>query len=293
MKNSKPFISIIMNCFNGEKYLREAIDSVYAQSYYNWEIIFWDNASTDNSAIIAKSYDKRIRYFYSKQNVVLGKARVLAVNEAKGKYLAFLDCDDLWHSDKLKKQVKIADNNIGFVYSRSEIISGSGDILGYIPEKENPGIFGEVFGELAKENFVPFLSALVPKEKYYIIGGFNEKYKNSVDYDLFLKLSYQYRVVFIDEILCKYRQHSDNLSLSQMSLGIEENISTIKLFIPDNRAIIGVNYQYATLFFNYIKEKKFYKAITILIKNRVLRLVFLRTVKKLKIILFYRAINKT
>ena len=278
----EPLVSVIMNCYNGEKYLREAIDSVYAQTYKNWEIVFWDNASTDNSAIIAKSYDKKIQYFHTKQNTVLGKARILAVNEAKGKYLTFLDCDDLWCRNKLEKQVEIVDDNVGLIYSRSEVISGNGKTLGIIPKKEKPAIFGEVFGELAKDNFIPFLSALVPKDKYYAVGGFSEKYKNSVDYDLFLKLSYRYRVAFIDDILCKYRQHSDNLSHSQMSLGIKENISTIRLFTPDNRAVIGINHQYSILVFNYIKEKKFYKAIMILIKKDVLWLVLLRIAEKLK-----------
>jgi len=59
-------VSVIMNCLNYSKYLREAIDSVYVQTYKDWEIIFWDNASTDNSAEIARSYDRRLRYFRSK-----------------------------------------------------------------------------------------------------------------------------------------------------------------------------------------------------------------------------------
>ena len=61
MEKDAPLVSVIMNCFNGEKYLHEAIDSVYAQSYHNWEIIFWDNASTDDSACIAKTYDNKLK----------------------------------------------------------------------------------------------------------------------------------------------------------------------------------------------------------------------------------------
>jgi glycosyltransferase involved in cell wall biosynthesis len=279
----EPLVSVIMNCYNGEKFLREAIDSVYAQTYKNWEIIFWDNASTDASCSIAKSYDKKIKYFYAKQNTVLGKARVLAVNEAKGEFLTFLDCDDLWNRNKLEKQVEIVDDNVGLVYSRSEVISGNGKILGTIPKKEKSAVFGEVFGELVKENFIPFLSALVPKDKYYAVGGFSEKYKNSVDYDLFLKLSYSYRVEFIDQILCKYRQHSGNLSLFQKSLGMEENISTVRLFLYDNRAVIGIKHQYSFLFINYIRERKYFKALKILFIKDVFWLVLLRIVAKLRI----------
>ena len=66
-KKGQPLVSVIMNCYNGEKYLREAIDSIYAQTYTNWEIIFWDNASTDNSAEIAKLSDSRLKYFYGEE----------------------------------------------------------------------------------------------------------------------------------------------------------------------------------------------------------------------------------
>ena len=75
IKNNTPLVSVIVNCFNGERYLKEAIESVYAQSYDNWEIIFWDNASTDGSAKIAKSYDKKLKYFLAEKTVCLGEAR--------------------------------------------------------------------------------------------------------------------------------------------------------------------------------------------------------------------------
>ena len=74
--NSQPLISIIMNCFNGEKYLKEAIDSIINQTYNNWEIIFWDNLSTDNSATIVSQYNEtRIRYYQSEKHTLLGEAR--------------------------------------------------------------------------------------------------------------------------------------------------------------------------------------------------------------------------
>ena len=69
MKN-EPLVSVIMNCFNGEEYLREAVNSVIKQNYKNWEIIFWDNQSTDKSAEIFKSYkDKRLKYYYASSHI--------------------------------------------------------------------------------------------------------------------------------------------------------------------------------------------------------------------------------
>ena len=109
--DNQPIISIIMNCYNGEEYLQEAIDSVYSQTYQNWEIIFWDNCSTDKSAEIAKSYDNKVKYYKSNELISLGLGRREAVNVAKGEYVAFLDTDDLWVHDKLEQEVRTFQKN--------------------------------------------------------------------------------------------------------------------------------------------------------------------------------------
>ena len=108
----KPLVSIIMNCLNGSKYLNEAIKSVLDQTYRNWEIIFFDNNSTDQSHLILQKYsEKRIKYFKSKITHTLYKARNLAIKKSKGDLIAFLDVDDWWTKDKLKKQVNFFLNN--------------------------------------------------------------------------------------------------------------------------------------------------------------------------------------
>ena len=104
--SKKPLVSIIMNCFNGEKYLIESLKSIQNQNYKNWELIFWDNKSTDRSKTIFKKFkDKRFKYYYAKKFTNLYTARNLAIKKAKGKILTFLDVDDLWTSNKLLKQV--------------------------------------------------------------------------------------------------------------------------------------------------------------------------------------------
>jgi len=111
-RNSKtPLINIVMNCYNCDRFLKEAIDSVYAQTYPNWEIIFWDNDSTDNSAAIAQSYDEKVKFHRAPQTTPLGEARNMALNEVTGKYIAFLDCDDLYLPEKLEKQVHLMETN--------------------------------------------------------------------------------------------------------------------------------------------------------------------------------------
>lgn len=116
----EPLVSILMNCYNGEKYLREAIESVLAQTYHNWELIFWDNQSTDRSAEIFRSYfDKRLKYFFAPNHTLLYEARNCTVEKCSGSYIAFLDVDDYWEESKLEKQMGVfkTDPNVAMVYS--------------------------------------------------------------------------------------------------------------------------------------------------------------------------------
>ena len=108
MKSKKNLVSIIINCYNGEKYLKHSLRSVLKQSYKNWELIFYDNLSTDKSkSIIQKKIkkDKRIKYFKSKQFLNLYEARNRAIDKSKGNYICFLDTDDFWDKNKLKVQI--------------------------------------------------------------------------------------------------------------------------------------------------------------------------------------------
>ncbi len=116
----QPLVSIIMNCYNGEKYLREAIDSVIEQTYQNWEIIFWNNQSTDKSEEIFKSYeDRRLKYYFAPKHTLLYEARNYASEKSSGNFIAFLDVDDYWETNKLDEQMKvlIKDGNVAMVYS--------------------------------------------------------------------------------------------------------------------------------------------------------------------------------
>ena len=106
-----PKVTVIMNCYNSAEHLREAMDSVFRQSWPDWEIVFWDNCSTDDSAAIAQSYGEKVRYFLAEKTVPLGAARNLAIAKAEGSLLAFLDCDDEWLSTKLEKQVMLFNAN--------------------------------------------------------------------------------------------------------------------------------------------------------------------------------------
>ncbi|MBI1870500.1 MAG: glycosyltransferase [Chlamydiae bacterium] len=210
----QPTVSVIMNAYNAERFLREAIESVYVQTFKDWEIIFWDNASTDGTAEIAKSYNDRFRYFKGEVNVPLGQARHLAIIQTKGEYLAFLDCDDLWVPKKLEKQLKLfhLNSKLGLVYSDGYTINERGEILLRYSHKHK--IYrGNIFDQLLMSCFIPPVGAMIPRAVYDRVGPF-QNFRTAEEYDLFLKIAYQYPCDYVEEPLYKYRSHDGNLSLT-------------------------------------------------------------------------------
>lgn len=207
-----PTVSVIMNCFNGSKYLKEAIDSVYAQTYTDWEIIFWDNASTDNSAEIAKSYDGKLRYFKGDKTVPLYAARNLALHQVRSKYIAFLDCDDMWLPQKLELQVELFENDkkIGLIYSNFEILEIDGSIRSI--QSLQPG--GQVFRQMLKHYNINIQTAMISKE---VLDSLGEWFDNSLNFagdtDLFLRIAHDWKIKYLPIATARYREHGENLSL--------------------------------------------------------------------------------
>jgi glycosyltransferase involved in cell wall biosynthesis len=270
MANKVPLVSIIMNCYNSDRFLKEAIDSIYAQTFSDWEIVFWDNASTDSSGEIARSYDDKLKYYKAENNTPLGEARNLAIDRATGKYLAFLDCDDLWLEGKLQAQIEIfakEDENLGFVYGRSEKFYSNGRRKNQIFRKGENLPEGRIFNELIKENFVPFLSGVIDRGKFITCGGFPKHFKNSTDYYIFLNLAQRYRVRAVQDVCCMYRIHENNLSQSQRVIAAKENIEIVSLFLPDDSARTGLKHQYVYLALSYFIEKKIISAFMVLLSK--------------------------
>ena len=212
--SSAPTVSVIMNCLNCEKYLREAIDSVFAQTYEDWEIIFWeDSASKDGSENIARSYGRKLRYFRSDVSLPLYGSRNLAVQEARGKYIAILDCDDLWMPTKLEEQIPLLESGdaIGLVYS---------DVISFSEKGKERRSFefkkpyrGNVFSELLFENFINTQTVLIRKEAFDSLNTpFDGRLIMSGDYDAFLRISYRWEIDYVDKPLARYRVHRSSKS---------------------------------------------------------------------------------
>lgn len=137
-------VSIVVPVYNSEKFIKETVETVRAQDYQNWELLLVNDCSTDNSKDEIKKYEKedsRIRLIDLKENSGAAIARNTGMKEAKGKYIAFLDADDLWKNTKLKKQIEFMQkNDYEFTYTGYEFADENGNKLGKVvkvPEKIN------------------------------------------------------------------------------------------------------------------------------------------------------------
>jgi glycosyltransferase involved in cell wall biosynthesis len=228
-----PLISIIINCFNGEKFLRRAIDSIYMQDFDDWEIIFWDNASTDKSSLIAKSYDKRLKYFSSRTTIPLGEARNKALKASNGKYIAFLDCDDEFLPGKLKDQLhQMEKNNFALIYSGAEIVNEFGTKIRSLRVKNESGF---IFGNLLCHYEIIMASVMIRSVILDESGfEFSEDLKYCPDYNLFMKIASSYSIGVISKSLVKYRKMSSSLSTQSIDIASSENRYTLDYIFAKN-----------------------------------------------------------
>lgn len=224
-------VSVIMNCYNCEKYLQEAIDSVYAQTYRDWEIIFWDNQSTDNSAVIARRYDGKLKYFLGQYFLPLGAARNEAIKKASGEYIAFLDCDDLWLPEKLEKQLNYLESNkdIGLIYSDC-YYNVNGKIIENTSFNNVKPFKGNVFDELLCNYFAPFLTVVIRKTALDKVGVFDSQYNIVEDYDLLLRIAEYYSFDFLKQPLAVYRIHDGNTS-KNIKMTVGEYLKLMKYWL--------------------------------------------------------------
>ena len=222
--NEQPLVSIIMNCYNGETYLQESINSVLSQTYKNWELVFWDNKSQDKSAEIFKGYeDKRFKYFYANKHTTLYKARNLAIKESRGDFIAFLDTDDLWDENKLELQMCYFNNlEVGVVFSNFWLFKNNNKKKKLYTKKKLPS--GKILDQLINNYNVGILTVVIRKTFYLkLIEKFDERFSIIGDSDLFMRLSKICLFEAVQKPLASYRSHDKNLSKLNKQKEIEES----------------------------------------------------------------------
>lgn len=211
----KPLVSVIMNCFNSDRFLREAIQSVMDQTCSDWEIIFWDNQSTDASAEIVRSFaDSRIKYFYAPVHTRLGEARNCALEKCTGEFITFLDCDDVWFPAKLEKQVEIMRNlpAVDFVYANYYEFDIEGGTKKLYQTGAQPE--GDVFERFLYNYTIGYLTVMIRRCALARVSSlFDPALRLVEEYDLFMRILATSQAAYISEPVAFYRVHRDMNSL--------------------------------------------------------------------------------
>lgn len=213
-------VSIVMPNYNGEKYLKATIESVLAQTYTNWELLFVDDCSTDNSIKIIEGFakqDKRIFLIRQKENKGVAHARNVGIAEARGEYIALLDSDDIWEKEKIEKQKRLMEEeNASIAYCSYDFIDDEGKKIKKtfkVPCETN---FKKMLTSCAISCSTGMFEAQLLKAH-----PFNGKYYHE-DYVLWLELlRIPVKAVGIQEPLASYRLHSDSRSAKKINAAKE------------------------------------------------------------------------
>ena len=210
-------VSIITPMYNSEKFIELTIQSVQSQTYQNWEMIIVDDASTDRSIEIVKkimSNEPRLQLKQLVDNLGPAHTRNNGIKLAKGRFLAFLDSDDLWHKDKLEKQIKFMQkNHYAFTYTGFEKINEEGKVIGaIIPYKEEV-----CYHDLLKSNHIGCLTAMIDLK---ILGYkmYMPDIKKRQDQGLWLEILKEIDKAYcLNKVLGKYRIRKDSISINKIA----------------------------------------------------------------------------
>jgi len=249
---SKPKVSVILPTFNRAKYLDRAISSVLSQSFYDFELIIVDDASTDNTEEIVELFrDERIIYVKNPRNLGGAAARNVGIRIAKGEFIAFQDSDDLWHPDKLEIQMKVFENeeeDVAVVYTA--FIRKVGDKEFIVPPPSVKKTEGYIYKELLTHiNFVGTPTAVVRKTALEDVGYFDERFPRLQDWDLFLRLAKKYRFKFIKKPLLTAYDVPGNISSNPEAL-----IKALKLLLGKHYTAIRKDRKIVSKFYQRIGE---------------------------------------
>ncbi len=219
-----------MNVYNGEPWLRESLASAFAQTMGDWDLVFWDDQSTDGSAAVLREFpdDPRLRYFYAPKQTPLGKARELAIWEARGEWLAFLDQDDIWTPDKLEKQARVIDDwgggRLAIAYGRAMKFGASRLPLDFDRWHEFGDMpQGDIFEALFVDScFICQSAVCLRTEAARAVGAVPPEFRFCPDYFYYTELASRYSAACTQEVVCWYRVHAAAMSLENYVEVLEE-----------------------------------------------------------------------
>jgi len=210
-----PAVSVIMAVYNGARYLEQALESILNQTFEDFEIIVVDDCSTDASWSICLKYeslDPRVTLLHNENNLGLTRSLNRALRVAKGKYIARMDADDVSLPQRFEKQVEYLDSKaeIGLVGTFYEEIDQEGNVRTNVVQFPSDPII--IQWRMAFENPIPHPPIMVRKELLDLMGGYDERWDASQDYDLFTRLSRITKLGNYPRVLFRWRRHGESVS---------------------------------------------------------------------------------
>ena len=223
-----PKISVVMSVYNGEKHLREAVDSILNQTFTDFEFIIINDGSTDKTKKILESFsDPRIRLFHQ-ENIGLTKSLNIGLKNSKGDFIARMDADDISHPDRFYEQVAYLEQNhaIGLLGTQYAVIDDNGKDFGTV---RNPIKNSEIKDILLVINTFCHGAVMFRKELLHIVGYYREKFLCAQDYDLWLRFAEHTEVSNLDSVLYKLRRSINSITRKKTSQQLANHLLTIEL----------------------------------------------------------------
>jgi len=213
MKNDEELVSVIVPVYNRARLVTETVDSILGQTYQNIEIILINDGSTDDSLAVIQAlqheHPDAIRII-DQENQGQTIARNQGIEKAEGKYIAFLDSDDLWMPDKLEQQIPLFVAGVGLVYGSVELINECGETTGFDPCE--PSVQGNIYPQLLVKNRMTGGSVVVLAEAIAKVGSFDPEFKAAENWDLWLRICKEHQARLVNKPVVKYRLHQNNMS---------------------------------------------------------------------------------
>lgn len=247
---NEELVSIIMSAYNCEKFIGEAIDSVLNQSYGNWELIIVNDCSVDDTEKVIKEYalkDKRIHYFTNERNFGAAISRNNAIKQAKGRFLAFLDSDDIWKPNKLMKQIDfMLKNNCTFTCTMYDKIDENSNSLNHIIEADKKSDYYGVLKKCPGNSTIIYDASVLGKH-------FIPDIKKRNDYVMWLQVIKKAKFIYgVQEVLGSHRVSGGSLSSNKKTL--------VKYHWYVYRKIENLSFAYSTYLIFYWVLRAVFKA---------------------------------
>jgi glycosyltransferase involved in cell wall biosynthesis len=251
-------VSVIMPSWNTGRFIAESIKSVINQTYKNWELIIVDDCSTDNTDEVVASFDeKRIRYFKNEKNSGAALTRNKAMREAQGEWIAFLDSDDIWHPEKLEKQINFMNKN-GYVFSYTEY-----EKIDEYDKPLNVYVTGPTKVNKRKMYNYDYIGQLTMmySTKYFGVIQIKDIKKNN-DYAIRLQLYKKDNTCcyLLKENLAKYRVRKKSVSHDKLSKKLKSHYDLFH-FCDENIAPVALLYAGLNMFFGLLKKINYEKNV--------------------------------